>query len=194
MKIRHLFLSLALIALSAAAVADSYAIDPVHASLVFRIKHLGVANFYGMFTEMSGAYDYDPEKPETNRVELTVKTASVSTANEARDKHLRSADFFDAEQHPEMRFVSREWKKTEDQHYEVTGDLTLLGVTKPVAAKVEFSGEGEGMKGEFRTGFEATFKIRRSEFGMTKYLPIVLGDEVRLILSVEGIRKDAASS
>lgn len=66
MKIRHLFLSLALIALSAGAAADSYAIDPVHASLVFRIKHLGVANFYGMFTEMSGAYDYDPEKPETN--------------------------------------------------------------------------------------------------------------------------------
>lgn len=194
MKIRHLFLSLALIALSAGAAADSYAIDPVHASLVFRIKHLGVANFYGMFTEMSGAYDYDPEKPETNRIEVTVKTASVSTANEARDKHLRSADFFDAEQHPEMRFVSREWKKTEDQHYEVTGDLTLLGVTKPVTVKVEFSGEGEGMKGEFRTGFEATFKIRRSEFGMTKYLPIVLGDEVRLILSVEGIRKDAASS
>lgn len=194
MKTRHLFLSLALIALSAGAAADSYEIDPVHASLVFRIKHLGVANFYGMFTEMSGAYDYDAEKPETNRVELTVKTASVSTSNEARDKHLRSADFFDAEQHPEMRFVSREWKKTEDQHYEVTGDLTLLGVTKPVTVKVEFSGEGEGMKGELRTGFEATFKIRRSEFGMTKYLPIVLGDEVRLILSVEGIRKDAASS
>lgn len=194
MKTRTLVCGIALIVLGAGAAADSYDLDPVHASLVFRIKHLGVANFYGLFTEMSGAYDYDPEKPETNRVEVTVKTASISTANEARDKHLRSADFFDAEQHPEMRFVSREWKKTEDQQYEVTGELTLLGVTKPVTAKVEFSGEGEGMKDEYRTGFEATFTIQRSDFGMTKYLPIVLGDEVRLVLSVEGIRKDAASS
>jgi len=188
MKTRYGIWGLVVIVAAVGAVADSYEIDPVHASLIFRIKHLGVANFYGMFTDMAGTYRYDPEKPQENHVDVTVKTASISTANKARDEHLRGADFFDVEKHPEMRFVSREWKKTGEHTYDVIGDLTLLGVTKPVTARVEFSGEGEGMQGEYRTGFEATFDIRRSEFGMTKYLPILLGDEVRIILSVEGIR------
>ncbi len=193
MKTRYGVCGLVVIVVAAGAAADSYEIDPVHASLIFRIKHLGVANFYGMFTEMAGTYRYDPENAEENHVDVTVKTASVATANKARDEHLRSADFFDVEKHPEMRFVSREWKTTGEHTYDVIGDLTLLGVTKPVTARVEFTGEGEGMQGDYRTGFEAIFEIRRSEFGMTKYLPVLLGDEVRIILSVEGLRRDGES-
>lgn len=174
-------------AAGAAAHANPYIIDPTHTSVVFRVKHMGVANFYGMFGDTEGTVAYDPANPENNAVEVTVKTASVNTLNAARDAHLRADDYFDAEKHPDMTFKSASWKRTGEGVYEVTGDFTLRGVTKPLTARVEHTGDGKGRNDETLIGFEATFTIRRSEFGMDNAIG-PLSDEVAITLAIEAAR------
>lgn len=168
--------------------SGTYKLDPVHSSNVFRIKHLNVANFYGRFNEMSGSFTLDEAAPEKSRFEVTIKTASVDTNNADRDKHVRSPELFDVEKYPEMTFRSKSVKPAGENALDVSGELTFRGVTKPLDVKIERTGSGPGMRGEFRTGFETTFTIKRSDFGMTALLP-GLGDEVRITVSVEGIRQ-----
>jgi len=117
-----------------------------------------------------------------------VKADSLDSANADRDKHLKGPDFFNVKQFPTLAFKSTRVRALGDKDYEVTGDLTFHGVTRPVTVKLERIGTGKGMRGETRTGFEATFAIKRSDFGM-KYLIPAVGDEVRIIAAVEGIRE-----
>ncbi len=166
----------------------AYEVDPVHSALIFRIKHLNVAYFYGRFNEIEGTFVLDDADPARCEFDLRVKVASIDTNNADRDKHLKSADFFDFEHHPLITFKSRSVKKTGDNTLEVTGELTLRGVTKPLTVKVERTGCGPGMRGEQRCGWETTFEIRRSDFGMTALLGPV-GDEVRLLVGIEGVRR-----
>lgn len=166
----------------------TYDVDAVHSSVVFRIKHLNVAYFYGRFNEIEGTFTLDDADPTRSRFDLQVKVASVDTANADRDKHLKSADFFDLEQFPLITFKSRSVKKVGETTLEVAGDLTLHGVTKPLTVKIERTGSATGMRGEFRGGWETVFEIKRSDFGMTKLIGPV-GDEVRLLIGVEGIRQ-----
>lgn len=170
--------------------ADTYDIDPVHSVVWFRIKHLGTSYAYGAFTGVSGAISFNPEKTESDKIDVTVKSASVATFNDVRDEHLRGPDFFNVEKYPEITFKSTGWKATGDNRFEITGDLTMLGVTKKVTFPADFVGVGKGMQGEARAGFQAVFTIKRSDFGMTKYVPDVLGDEVHLTISMEGVKKD----
>ncbi len=187
----HLALTaMAALLATAPATAEQYEIDGAHAFALFRVKHLGVGYSYGAFPEISGQFTFDPKAPEQCAVEVEIPVGSLDTWNDARDKHLLSADFFDVEKHPAMRFKSTAWKHVEGNQYEVTGDFTLLGETREVTAPVELVGTGEGMKGERRAGFEAVFEIDRTEFGMTKYAPDAVGAEVRIILSVEGVAKE----
>ena len=165
----------------------TYDVDAVHSSVVFRIKHLNTAYFYGRFNEIAGTIVLDDADPARGSFDVQVKVASVDTANADRDKHLKSPDFFDAEQFPLITFRSRSVKKVGETTLEVAGDLTLHGVTKPLTVKIERTGSGTGMRGEFRCGWETVFEIKRSDFGMTKLIGPV-GDDVRLMVSVEGVR------
>jgi polyisoprenoid-binding protein YceI len=163
-------------------------IDPVHSSILFRVKHLDVSYFYGRFNELSGSFMVDEEDPSKSFVKIEVPTASVDTNNENRDKHLKSQDFFSAKEFPTLRFKSTQVEKTGKTTYRVTGDLTYRGVTKSVTFDAGHTGTAEvSERFGLRSGFGAMLEIKRSDFG-DKYgiEGNVLGDEVRLIISLEG--------
>ncbi|GMV92215.1 MAG: hypothetical protein AMXMBFR82_19930 [Candidatus Hydrogenedentota bacterium] len=168
--------------------ADTYEIDPVHAAYIFKVSHLGVSYSYGRFNESSGTFTLDAETPENNSIEIEVKTDSIDTDNEARDTHLKSEDFFDTAKYPTMTFQSASFKKIDDNHFEVTGDLTIHGVTNTVTVPAELVGIGEGRNDEVRAGLEAVFTIDRTDYGMDKMVGPV-GAEVELTISVEGVRQ-----
>jgi polyisoprenoid-binding protein YceI len=174
--------------LAPAQAADTYTLDAVHSTFMFKVKHLGASYSYGRFNESSGTFTLDTDNPANNSIEVEVKTESVDTANDARDKHLRSPDFFNAVEFPTLTFKSTSFKKVDDTHFEVTGDLTLHGVTKSITTTAELVGIGEGMKGEVRAGLEAIFTIDRTEFGMD-YMPGPVGTDVEITVSVEGVRE-----
>jgi polyisoprenoid-binding protein YceI len=168
--------------------SGSYQIDPVHSSVVFGVKHLGVAWFYGTFNEVKGSFTLDEKEPAKSSVEIEIPVASIDTRSEKRDGHLKSADFFSADEFPTIRFKSTKVAKANDG-YQVDGDLALHGVTKPVSFVAALVGTSQD-KGT-RTGFGVDTTIRRSEFGMTFMLPDGLGDEVRLLLGIEGTIRQA---
>jgi len=168
--------------------ADTYNVDPVHSAIVFRVQHLGVSDAFGRFNDPTGYFKIDEANPGKNSVMISVKAANVDTANNRRDKHLRSPDFFNIEEHPAIMFKSRKFEKTGMNTYRVTGDLTLLGVTKPLTVTAIRVGSGKDPWGGYRTGFTTEFTIRRSEFGMDFLLDGV-GDEVHITVSIEGKRR-----
>jgi polyisoprenoid-binding protein YceI len=171
-----------------AAAADTYEVDAHHSSAVFRIKHLGIAYLYGRFNDLSGTLKIDEKKPANSLVEISVKTKNVDTFNSERDNHLRSPDFFDAKKFPVISFKSKSFTEVSKDMYQVTGDLSLHGVTRPLTIKVERTGAGNDPWGGYRIGFETTFTIKRSHFGM-EFMMGGVGDEVRLMVSIEGVRK-----
>lgn len=183
-----LFISLLVFAALPAAAAETYKLDPAHTSVIFRIKHLGVANVYGRFSETTGTFHFDEMSPSNNAIEIEVKANKVDTAVEKRDNHLRSPDFFNAGKFPLISFKSKSVKKAAKDTYEVSGDLILLGKTRSIAVKAQETGTGKDPWGNFRKGFETSFTIKRSDFGMNFMLD-GLSDEVLITVSVEGIRQ-----
>jgi polyisoprenoid-binding protein YceI len=167
----------------------AYTVDAVHSSVIYRIKHLNVSNSYGRFNDISGSFHFDAAKPEASVLDVSVQTESIDSANEKRDGHLKSQDFFSAKEFPTIAFKGKTFKKTTDTTFDVEGDLSLHGVTKPVTVKVELTGSGPGMRGGEVAGIEARFSIKRSDFGMNYMVGKGLSDEVDLIVSLEGGRK-----
>jgi polyisoprenoid-binding protein YceI len=180
---------LAILATTGARALDTYDIDPVHSNAGFKVRH-----FFGMvpgrFTQVAGVLQYDAAKPELSSVEITIQTASIDTDNDKRDAHLRSADFFDAATYPTITFKSTKIAPGEGKdHYLVTGDLTLHGVTKPVMVAVEMLGFGDTPMG-MRGGFDATATINRLDFGVNWNKALdnggkMLGDQVQIEFPVE---------
>jgi polyisoprenoid-binding protein YceI len=166
------------------AAATAYKVDTVHSSLVFRIKHMNVNYFQGRFDDFSGTLSLDEQNPAQSSIEFKVNANSIDTANEKRDQHLKSPDFFNAKQFPTVSFKSKSVSKAEPNTYEVQGDLTLHGVTKPVTIRLEKTGSGPGMRGGTVAGFEAIVTIKRSDFGMSKMLEM-LGDDVKITANLE---------
>ena len=169
--------------------ADTYEIDAAHSMIIFRAKHSGVSYNYGRFNEFTGKITMDADV-SNNTVEFEVKAASVDTGNEKRDQHLRSSDFFSAKQFPVITFKSTKVsaKEGKEDVLEVTGDLELHGVKKSVTVDVEITGRGQGRQGESLIGFESTFTIQRSEFGMTYGMGSV-SDDIRITVSIEAAQK-----
>ena len=178
----------ALRAQSAPAAPATYKLDGVHSMVIFRIKHLGVSYTYGRFNDVSGTVKWAGSNPAGASFDVTIKAASVDTNEPRRDQHLRGPDFFDAKQFPTIRFKSTNTEAGEGGAFKLTGNLTLHGVTQPITVTFQQIGEGKDPWGGYRAGFESTFKIKRSDFGMTKILNAA-GDEVTLMVSLEGIRK-----
>lgn len=182
-KLLPLLASLMMLVAARAGV-ETYKIDPVHSATGFSVRHV-FSKFTSSFTKTTGTITVDQANMENNTVEATIEIASVSTANADREKHLQSADFFDAANFPTATFKSTAWKKTGDDTYDVTGDLTIRGVTKSVVLKVTALGFGPGMRpGTFLSGWEATTVLKRSDFGVS-YGPKILGEDVTVNISIE---------
>jgi polyisoprenoid-binding protein YceI len=172
----------------AAAAPETYEVDAVHSTVLFRIQHAKAGNQYGRFNDMSGTFTLDDANPSAASVKLEVKAGSIDTANAKRDDHLRGPDFFNVAQFPTITFVSTAVAKAGEHAFDVTGDLTLHGVKKSVTVRMEKVGAAKDPWGNFRAGFEGVLTIKRSDFDMKNMLEVV-SDEVRLILAFEGIRK-----
>jgi polyisoprenoid-binding protein YceI len=180
----------ALLSSSLPSLAETYTIDPHHSQAGFAIRHMTLSTVRGAFSKVSGTIDYDPKKPDASKVNATIDISSIDTHEEKRDQHLKSPDFFDVEKYPTMTFKSTKVVAKGKDHLEVSGDLTLHGVTKPVTLEVDGpSAELKDPKGAKR-GASATTKINRKDFGLiwNKQLDnggMMLGDDVDITLDVE---------
>ena len=172
------------------AVAADYAIDKQgqHAFVNFKISHLGYSWLYGTFKDFDGKFSFDAANPEASKVSVTLKTASVDTNHAERDKHIRSADFLNASKHATATFESTSVKSTGEGTADVTGNLTLNGVTKPVVIAAKFIGEGKDPWGGYRAGFEGTTTLTLKDFDIAMDLGPA-SQTVELIISIEGIRQ-----
>jgi polyisoprenoid-binding protein YceI len=190
MRIRFLVRTVAAV-IAVAAVAsleagDSFVVDPVHSSVSFQIQHFGISYVHGRFNKVKGEFTIDKDDASKSILSLTIEADSVDTNNEGRDKHLKSADFFNVKQFPTLVFKSKSLKAVKDG-YDVTGDLTMHGETKEISFKLNGGKEME-MKGQKRIGYWADLILKRSEFGMKNMLEGI-GDNVYISVGVEGTRK-----
>jgi polyisoprenoid-binding protein YceI len=192
--IKRILALLTVLALLATAQAETYNIDPVHSSVGFSIRHL-FSKFTSSFTKATGTIAYDAAAPEKSSVNAVIEIGSLNTANEKRNAHLMSADFFDSAKFPTATFKSTSWVKTGEGTFDVTGDLNLKDVTKPVTLKVTLLGTGPGMGGATVSGWEATTVIKKSEFNLAgpAMLAKALGDDVTINISIEAGFKPAAA-
>lgn len=189
--IHALSLALLLPALAAAEVAV-YKVDPDHSGVGFTIRHF-VTNVPGRFKDFDGAIKYDKQNPAASTVSFTIQAASIDTDNADRDNHLRGEDFFDVQKFPTITFSSTSVKAVDADTLEVTGDLTMHGVTKKVTVPVEVFGSMKTPRGE-KAGFETAFKVDRKEYGITWNRALdaggaVLGDDVKITIAVEADRQ-----
>lgn len=167
----------------------TYRVDPVHSTVLFRVKHMNTAFVYGRFNSFTGTIVVNERNPAQSSVAFEIDLNSVDTGNSQRDDHLRGPDFFNTRQFPKATFRSTRVRKLNDTTIEVQGNLTLRGVTKPLTLRVTFTGKGRNPRGQEIIGFETTFTLKRSEFGINYGLNGGLSDEVRLTVSVEAIRQ-----
>lgn len=172
-----------------AATAADYKIDKEgqHAFVNFRIQHLGYSWLYGTFKDFDGTFSFDEKNPASDKVNVTINTTSLDTNHAERDKHLRGAEFLNASKFPQATFASTAVKK-EGEKLNITGNLTLNGVTKPVTLIAQLMGQGDDPWGNKRAGFEANGKISLKDFNITTDLGPASQD-VELIISVEGIQQ-----
>jgi len=172
----------------------AWTIDPAHTSAEFAVKHLMITTVKGQFSDVSGRFTLDDAKPSDSSVEVEIGVASVDTRESKRDAHLRSADFFAADEHPSMTFRSTAVERTSEDRYRVKGDLTIRGVTKPVELSVEREGRVKDPWGGERIGFTATTKLDRRDFGLMWNMALeagglLVGNDVKVTLSVEAVRE-----
>jgi polyisoprenoid-binding protein YceI len=200
---KRFIFSIALVTALAApglAVAQNWTIDTVHSNVTFKVRHL-FTKVSGEFNDFAGTITFDPAQPEQAKVEAVIQVASIDTKNEKRDGHLKSGDFFAVDEFPEITFKTTKVTPDGDK-LQVTGDLTMRGVTKPVILEVEFLGAGPHpmMDGGMVAGFTATTTINRKDFDISwnKVLDnggALLGDEVEIALEVEAVQsKDEAQA
>lgn len=168
--------------------AGTYAVDNTHAAVLAQISHMGFSTNTVRFDSINGTVRYDPARPEASSADITIDTAPLYSGNVARDEHLRGAMFFNTAAFPKATFKADKLVRTGGASADLPGQLTLLGVTRPVTLKVRFNGVGKGMDGQPRIGFAATAAIKRSDFGMKAFIPAV-GDDVALQIDLELARK-----
>ncbi len=168
-------------------------IDPTHSELQFKVKHLMITNVTGSFEEFSGTAESADENFTDPKVEFTAKIHSINTGSEQRDTHLKSADFFDAETNPEIKFVSTKADNYDEGSFDLYGDLTVKGVTKNVKINVEFAGVAKDPWGNTKAGFSIKGKINRNDFGLTWNATLETGgvlvsDEVKILGEIQLVK------
>ncbi len=184
------FCLISLLLLSPPVYARDYIIDikGMHASIQFRIKHLGFSWLTGRFEDFSGSFNYDRRQPENSSIEVTVQTASINSNHAERDKRLRNKKYLDVKTYPQATFVSHSFTPLGKELFALEGELTLHGITHPISMQVQHIGEGRDPWGKFRRGFEGRFEITLADYGITEFL----GKDARtmeLIINLEGVRQ-----
>lgn len=180
----------AALATSARAEPERYVMDPAHSDILFAVTHLGYSTHYGFFHDFDVDLTFDPESPADSTLSVVVRPAGVDTNAEKLDHHLQTPDFFDTDKFPELTFTATEIEVTGENTGKVTGDLTILGVTKPVTLDVTFNKAApHPASNQPAIGFSATGTVRRSDFGMDYGVPAV-GDDVKLMIEYEGTRAE----
>jgi polyisoprenoid-binding protein YceI len=192
------YLAVATFATSPSFAADTWASDKGHSEASFTIRHL-VSKVSGRFDDFSTSISVDPAKPEASTVEFVVKSASIDTRNPDRDKHLKSPDFFDVEKYPEITFKSTRITSAAKDRYDVTGNLTIHGVTREVTLPVAFLGFAKDPWGNERSGFEISTTLNRKDYGLlwNKTLDTggyLLGDDVAVSINLEAVKKKPAAA
>ncbi len=191
---KTLLLAAALLAASstfAQAETKTFQLDKSHQFIGFEIGHFGYSKTIGRFTDVDGNFVIDEANPAKSEVDFTIQTASIDTQHEKRDSHLKSSDFFDVETHPTITFKSRNLELTGENKGKVTGDMTMLGVTKPVTLDFELVNDAPfplpNYKGVRTLGFMAEGEIKRSDWGLDTFVGVPISDEVRLILNFDAV-------
>jgi polyisoprenoid-binding protein YceI len=174
-----------------------WVIDPTHSEIGFKIKHLMITNVSGKFEEFVAEIQTEGEDFSTAQIEAKIKTSSITTNNLQRDEHLRNADFFEVEKHPNILFTSTGIEKVDSENFVLHGTLTLKGVTKPVKLNVEYNGTSKDPWGNHKAGFVVTGKINRNDFGVSFNAALetggfVLSDEVKIISEVQLVKQAAS--
>ncbi len=167
-----------------ASAAETYTLDPMHTSVTWTINHFGFSNPWGKFSLIEGSLVLDDQNPTNSKVTVTVPVADLVTGIDKLDTHLKSKDFFDVATYPTATFVSDKVTTTSKTTATVEGTLTIRGISKPETLQVTLNKIGENMMKKQTAGFSATATIKRSDFGMTTYLPM-LGDDVKLFIESE---------
>jgi len=176
---------------------QTYQLDAAHSAARFSVRHMMISRVHGEFTGLSGTLDFDPTAPETAKASVEIDVATVSTHQADRDTHLKSADFFDVAQYPNLTFVSTGVTRLSDEEATITGDLTIHGVTKSVTLQVEGStAEVKDPWGNLRVGFTGKTKIKRSDYGLTYNAAletggVLIGDDIEITLDVQFVRPGA---
>jgi polyisoprenoid-binding protein YceI len=176
--------------LATPALADRYEFDKEHTNIMFYVNHLGFSDMLGLLTSYDGGFTFDPAHPEQSTIDVTLNPSGIRTSSSKLDSELQGEKWFNTAKFPSIHFVSSSIKVTGDHAGDVTGNLTLLGVTKPVTLHVHFNkADYFPMTQAFKAGFSADTTFKRSDFGMTSYVPMV-GDEVRIEVQTEGVNLD----
>lgn len=186
---KHLLALLAVLSIAAStqAAVEVYKIDATHSAINYSLRYI-LSKYTSSFTKLSGEITVDRDNLEKSSVTATIDVTAVSTGNTDRDNHIKSADFFDAAKFPAATFKSKSWKKTGENTFDITGDLTIKDVTKEVVLKTTLLGFGPGMRpGTLLSGWEATTTIKKSDFGLAgpAMLQKALGDDVALTINIE---------
>jgi len=173
----------------------TYSIDKAHSEATFQVRHL-LTKVRGRFSDFEGTIEFDHQQPERSSANVIIQAASIDTNERDREAHLRSADFFDVEKFPTLTFTSGAITRRGDQRFDVAGDLTIHGVTRPVTFEVTFLGKAKDPWGNERIAFEAEAAINRKDFGLNWNAALetggfLVGDEVKISLSVQAIPKAA---
>lgn len=173
------------------AAAQEFAIDAGHSSAMFRVMHLGVTPFWGRFNRLEGRFRVDPESPDESFIEVSIPAASIDTNSGNRDKHLKSPDFFNAAEHPNLTFKSSKVEATGEDRFRVTGVLEIRGKAKEIKIDVEHVATRDaGDRFGLRSGYETRFTIDRTDFGVNYGVDSgALGKDVELIIALEGMVK-----
>ena len=175
------------------ALTGDYTIDTAHSTIGFTVRHAMVTNVKGKFDDFSGSLHLDGSDPSASTASIDVKMDSIDTGSEDRDGHLKSADFFKIEEFPTMTFRSTKAEALGDEDYRITGDLTILGTTKPLTIDLEFNGSAKDPFGNERVGFEGKAEIKRSEWGLTWNAAletggVLISDKIKLNFDISAIK------
>jgi len=176
------------------ATLTKWSIDPMHSEVQFKVKHLVISTVSGFFKSFEGSVETENDDFSHAKIEFSIDIDSIDTNQTQRDEHLKSPEFFDAAKYPHIKFASTSFKKTDDDEYELKGDLTIKDVTKPVTLNVEYGGSAADFYGNTKAGFELTGKINRKEFGLTwdgvtEAGSIVVGEDIKLTINAQLIKQ-----
>jgi polyisoprenoid-binding protein YceI len=177
---------------------ETWTIDSAHTEVGFAVRHLMISTVRGRFGAVTGTLEFNPEQPSDSKIDINVDVTSIDTRQEMRDNHLRSADFFDVENHPTMRFVGKRISGDINSEFKVTGDLTIRGVTREVTLTVTNEGRRVDPWGNDRVGLSATGKVSRGDFGLKwnqtlEAGGVAVGDEVKISIDTELIHASAVA-